>query len=170
VFTAAQPSLPYEEVEEDDRPRRRPAADEYDDQYEAADDYEPRPRRGGRRRALEAVKGPAIALIVVGGLGLLYGIVNVIFHLTGNGVAFAPVGNPAAFRVGVIIGASLPPIWGIVVIMAGVMMLNLKNYGSAMVGVIFAMLPCNPGCLLGLPFGIWALVVMNRPEVKRAFG
>jgi len=27
-------------------------------------------------------------------------------------------------------------------------------------------LPC---CLLGLPFGIWALVVLSKPEVKSQF-
>jgi len=38
-----------------------------------------------------------------------------------------------------------------------------------MAGSIVAMVPCNICCLLGLPFGIWALVVIVRPEVKDAF-
>jgi hypothetical protein len=32
------------------------------------------------------------------------------------------------------------------------------------------MIPCiSPCCLLGLPIGIWALVVLLKPEVKAAF-
>jgi len=35
---------------------------------------------------------------------------------------------------------------------------------------IIAMIPCvSPCCCLGLPFGIWALVVLARPAVKSAF-
>ena len=32
------------------------------------------------------------------------------------------------------------------------------------------MVPCiSPCCLLGLPFGIWALSVLNKPHVQAAF-
>jgi hypothetical protein len=39
-----------------------------------------------------------------------------------------------------------------------------------MVASVVAMLPCQCCCLFGLPFGIWALVVLNKPEVKSHFG
>ena len=48
-------------------------------------------------------------------------------------------------------------------------MMSLQSRGSAMTGAIFALLPCNLCCLAGLPIGIWALVVMNRSDVKSAF-
>jgi hypothetical protein len=49
-------------------------------------------------------------------------------------------------------------------------MKNLQSYGLAMTASIVAMIPCiSPCCILGLPFGIWALVILNRPEVKAAF-
>jgi hypothetical protein len=39
-----------------------------------------------------------------------------------------------------------------------------------MAASIIAMIPCvSPCCLLGLPIGIWALVVLMKPEVKSAF-
>ncbi len=61
-------------------------------------------------------------------------------------------------------------IWGGLVIAGAVCMLRLKLYPLAMTGSIVAMVPCSSGCcLLGLPLGIWALVVLNRPEVKNAF-
>jgi hypothetical protein len=48
--------------------------------------------------------------------------------------------------------------------------LRLQYFGLVMAAVIVAMLPCQCCCLLGLPFGIWALVVLNKPEVKSQFG
>jgi hypothetical protein len=61
-------------------------------------------------------------------------------------------------------------IWGGLVISGAVCMLRLKLYALAMTGSIVAMVPCFSGCcLLGLPLGIWALLVLNRPEVKNAF-
>ena len=58
----------------------------------------------------------------------------------------------------------------ILVIVGGMKMKNLDNYGLAMTAAILGMIPCiSPCCLLGLPFGIWALVVLGRPEVKAAF-
>jgi hypothetical protein len=49
-------------------------------------------------------------------------------------------------------------------------MKKLESYGLAMAASIIAMIPCvSPCCLLGLPIGIWALVVLMKPEVKSAF-
>jgi hypothetical protein len=31
------------------------------------------------------------------------------------------------------------------------------------------MAPVNPFCVLGLPLGIWGLIVLNRQDVKDAF-
>jgi len=182
IFVAEDPNAAYEEIpEEEERPRpnRRPApVDDYEevDQHEDDDDYEPRPRRrrGSRPEAEAAVKAPAIALIVIGGLGLLYALFNLIIHVAGGGNEMAMFGqmknqNQAAFRIGHIVGIGVTFLWGIFVPVGGVMMLNMRGYGLAMTGAIIAMLPCNLGCLLGLPFGIWALVVLNRLDVKRAF-
>ncbi len=49
-------------------------------------------------------------------------------------------------------------------------MKKLESYGLAMAASIIAMIPClSPCCLIGLPIGIWALVVLSKPEVKSAF-
>ena len=59
---------------------------------------------------------------------------------------------------------------GVVVIVGAVKMKNLESYGFAMASAIIAMVPCiSPCCLLGLPFGIWALVVLSDAGVKAAF-
>ena len=49
-------------------------------------------------------------------------------------------------------------------------MKKLESYGLAMTGAIVGMVPYfSPCCLLGLPFGIWALVVLCDGSVKAAF-
>ena len=64
------------------------------------------------------------------------------------------------------------PFW---IAIAGVIMLaahkmrKLENYGLAMTACILAMLPCHPGFMIGLPIGLWTLLVLQRPEVKAAF-
>lgn len=60
-------------------------------------------------------------------------------------------------------------ILSLVTLLAGVRMLQRKSYGLVMTGVILGMLPCTCCCCTGLPFGIWALVVLSDPEVKNSF-
>ena len=68
--------------------------------------------------------------------------------------------------VGAIIGLALDGL----VIMGALKMKNLQQYGLAMAASIVAMLPCiSLGCCVGLPAGIWSLVVLSKPEVKSAF-
>jgi len=57
-----------------------------------------------------------------------------------------------------------------VIFFGAMKMKSLENYGLAMAASIIAMIPCfSPCCLLGLPIGIWALVVLTKPDVKSAF-
>jgi hypothetical protein len=55
------------------------------------------------------------------------------------------------------------------VLFGAIKLLKLRNYGVATASSIVAMLPCQCCCLFGLPFGIWALMVLNKPEVKSQF-
>ena len=48
-------------------------------------------------------------------------------------------------------------------------MLRLRSYPMALTAAILALVPWSLGWLLGLPFGIWALVVLRRGEVMAAF-
>jgi hypothetical protein len=59
--------------------------------------------------------------------------------------------------------------WGGILITSGNFMRKLQRYGRAKAGAIVAMIPCSACCLLGLPFGIWSLVVLSKPEIKSAF-
>jgi hypothetical protein len=49
-------------------------------------------------------------------------------------------------------------------------MAALRSYGLSMATGVVALVPClSPCCAITLPFGVWALFVMTRPEVKSAF-
>ena len=122
--------------------------------------------------AAARVAGPATALIVTGAIGLALQILGTAANLVG--LAAPPNAQDAElllFSGGVsvffgILGAVL----ALVVIIGARKMKNLQSYGLAMTASIVAMIPCiSPCCLLGLPFGIWALVVLVDPRVQAAF-
>ncbi len=48
-------------------------------------------------------------------------------------------------------------------------MRRLENYPLCVAAAVVAVLPVHAGFLLGLPFGVWALSLLFRPEVKAAF-
>ncbi len=55
-------------------------------------------------------------------------------------------------------------------IVGGLYMRKLSGYKMSMIGAIVSVIPLATGCCLtGIPFGIWALIVLNRPDVKAAF-
>jgi hypothetical protein len=132
-----------------------------------------------RIRAEQAVNGPAIALIVTAGLGIAVGLLGLILTLAKMDTTQEMPGlDPEFVRYFRMfaygpIGISLK-ILGIAVsvfILYGALrMQKLTNYGLVMTAAIIAMIPCfSPCCLLGLPFGIWALIVLSKTEVKSQF-
>ena len=130
---------------------------------------------GGRDAAVAAVKGPAIGLIVVAILAMLLVVVSLIINLTGAALFPMPSSGQSpelakfAQGAGGIIGAILGLALYGVIVFGAIKMMKLENYGLAMTASILALLPCSLCCLAGLPVGIWALVVLNKPEVKSQF-
>jgi hypothetical protein len=132
----------------------------------------------------EAVKTPAIVLLIVGILGSL---MNIYALIRTN--ALGPEGlarqNEEIFRqIGWNVGPMDPQVqfqsalivqvlvllFALGTVLGAVSMLRLRWYGLAVTGSILAML--NFGeccCLLGLPVGIWSLIVLMRPEVRQSF-
>ena len=53
-------------------------------------------------------------------------------------------------------------------IFAGIRMMNLQSYRLSIVASVVAIV-VSPSNLIGLPIGIWALVVLTQKEVKNAF-
>jgi len=56
------------------------------------------------------------------------------------------------------------------VLAGGLHMRAARSYGAALAGAALAVLPCFGPCFgLGLPIGVWALVVLCDADVRRAF-
>jgi len=136
-------------------------------------EYTPQPNVAA---ATARVKGPAITLIVVTALGILGQLIWTVLNLAG--MRSMPANLPPEFdRFSGVLSGGLGVV-GLVVTLAigglrifGAMkMMSLQNYGLAMAASIIVMVPClSPCCCLGLPAGIWAIVVLANAEVKAAF-
>jgi predicted Zn finger-like uncharacterized protein len=189
TFTAPEGGLPAEAVQErrearDEERRPAPAPKDYEPWEEEDEDAE-RPRRGRRRRrrrdpgrTAAYVLPPAICLIVVGVLGLLVTSFNVVFALTAPPPHIDPnvppflrqiqensVGPRAAVIQAVFVMINLA------IVLSAVMMVLRRAYGLAVAGSILAMLNCGSlCCILGLPIGIWAVIVLCMEDVKESFG
>jgi hypothetical protein len=84
-----------------------------------------------------------------------------------SGVVWAALSHA---EMSALIIASLNFAQGIFVFLCARRMENLRSYQMVVLGCVLAMLPCySPVFLIGLPVGIWALVVLFRPEVRAAF-
>lgn len=58
----------------------------------------------------------------------------------------------------------------ITVLIGEIQMKNLRKRSMSMTACVLGSIPCiSPCCVLGIPFGIWGLVVLNDPQVRRAF-
>lgn len=125
--------------------------------------------------ASQRVSGPATCLIVTAVLGLglhLLGIVAAMLNVGMAGAGMHRNHMPEILFTGPVALAqgSIGIILSIVVLIGAIKMKGLDNYGFAMAASIIALIPCvSPCCLLGLPFGIWALVVLSDPIVKSSF-
>jgi preprotein translocase subunit YajC len=136
---------------------------------------------GGRDAALQLVKGPAIGLKVTAIVGLVLvavGLVMSIMTLGGFQIFPQQINDPQMQKLlsslsgglGIVQGI-IGGVVGVIVLIGAAKMQKLQSYQFALTASIVAMVPCiSPCCVFGLPFGIWALVVLNKPEVKSQFG
>ena len=123
---------------------------------------------------LALVNGPAVGLMVVAILGFLLQVTSLIVHLGFSAAAASQMPEQAWSQM---FSGTMGIVTGVIGILASGLILfgalkmkKLENYSLAMTASIVAMIPCiSPCCLVGLPIGIWAVVVLSKPEVKSAF-
>lgn len=125
----------------------------------------------------QQVQGPAIGLIVTAVIGGLFAIFSLLGNILGMGMMsldqytgdmeWAQYAFGGAFGVvGALIGLAVAGF----ILWVALQMKELKAWTLSVVASILAMIPCiSPCCIIGLPIGIWALVVLLKPEVKAAF-
>lgn len=129
-----------------------------------------------RAEALRQVSGPSVGLLVTGILGAIGGVAGFVAGLLNVGWSSrwwreAPQWYEDFWEGSVSMGTSFVGILvAAFVIYASLKMKELDQWGICVAASILAMVPCiSPCCIVGLPVGIWSLVVLTRPEVKAAF-
>ena len=148
---------------------------------------------GGQEAALEAVKNPAICLILTGLLNIvlsLWGAVESVFFPVNIDQQLAAVPqfndpevqkfisdpqvnhfvhllySPAVLLTNDLFTLTM----SVLVLLGALRMKALRNYEFSVIGALLALLPCVTSCcLIGLPFGIWAIIVLRRPGIKGQF-
>lgn len=128
------------------------------------------------------VSGPSVGLLVTGIIGAIFSLGGLISLGIGTGITSLagfgsdwmdeiPYNIEELWEGTFAMGSSLV---GLLVagfiIYAALKMKDLEQWGLAVAASILAMIPCiSPCCVVGLPIGIWCLVVLTRPEVKNTF-
>lgn len=127
--------------------------------------------------ASSQVSVPAIGLLVIAILDIIGNLISISISFVREGfvpfIVRSRVYNqlPHMFDGTVNIGISIAGLLvsGFVVY-AALMMRELKQWELCIAASILYIIPCVSGCcILGIPFGIWSLVVLMKPDVKEAF-
>lgn len=129
-----------------------------------------RPRSGGQT-SRGVIMAPAIAMIVISGLTLFLLVILGLIQIILFAAAAAKWGLPeldAPRTAGQIAGFVI--LLGIqAVILSGARkMLKCQAYGQALTAAILCILPCT-AAFLGVPIGIWAVIVLCLPGVRTQF-
>ena len=128
--------------------------------------------------AADRVRGPAVGLIVTAVLGFVANVFGLILNLFAAGLGTAAARtNPEFERLFSMFSGTVGVVSSLVGIVVSALVLygalkmkKLEKHGWAITASILALIPCtSPCCLAGIPIGIWALVVLSKPEVKQAF-
>jgi hypothetical protein len=124
--------------------------------------------------ARQQVEGPAIGLMVTAILGFVAQALQFILNIFGLTEGLRGAGPDAAFSfltgtIGLVFGVIGVAI-GVLILVGAVKMKKLESHSWSMAASILALAPCiSPCCIVGLPIGIWSLVVLSKPEVSDAF-
>ncbi len=133
--------------------------------------------------ARHQVSIPSILLIVTGALGLAVGLFGIMQAAIGTNEVDPALlaGMPpeqAELLLQIVQGAQsgglvinfLVLATSAFVIFGALKMRKLESHGLAVAASVVALLPCvGPCCCIGLPAGIWSLIVLMKAEVKTAF-
>jgi hypothetical protein len=125
----------------------------------------------------QRINAPSIALLVTGILGGALQVIGLLVNLLGFGMGAMMADQGASDALSMLFSGTFGVALSLVglviagfIIFAATKMRNLESWGLSAGGAIVAMIPCiSPCCLLGLPIGIWCLVILFDESVKEAF-
>jgi hypothetical protein len=147
-------------------PYQSPLSEQFYNQTRQAIDAE-------KQAAAASVQAPAMALLVVSGISiglLLLAIPIDLLLLATGGFGRADESHMVTVLIRLV--------WSVVILAASSgyclfgawQMKTLNNYQHAFYSSIVAMIPClGPCCVLGIPFGAWAMTTLYKDEVRQRF-
>ena len=115
-------------------------------------------------QAPEAIRGPAIAMILV---NLASMAVNLLILFSGM-MEFSQH-DPSDTDVITWVVFLCCTLANAFSLLASILMLMRKQFALSIVGCLLAMLPIGVCCIGGLPVGLWAMTTLLRPEVRSTF-
>ncbi len=134
------------------------------------------PARPSAPAASSQVTGPAIGLLITGIIGGIFSLASFFSISIGTGLSTLwwegfPDRYEELWEGAFGIGGSLVAICvAAFIIYAALKMRELSQWGLAVAASVLAMIPCiSPCCIIGLPIGIWSLIVLTKPEIRAAF-
>lgn len=137
--------------------------------------------------AAARLKVPTILMIICAVLGLLITLANpflkkfwveMMLHFLDQANVQLPAEARTQMETAANAGFLLQDAFGLVlglvvnsVILAGSFkLLKVQSWGLGLAAAILIMLPCGGCCCcIGLPIGIWLVILLNKPEVKSSF-
>ena len=119
----------------------------------------------GLENARRQVNAPATCLFILGSLNLAL----LLTLLAWTVFAVSTDGGPKLVAFFLLLPVGLALVGYSVTIIGAAQMKRLGSYGLAVACTICAMI-FPPGCVLGLPIGIWSLIVLSQRNVRDAFG
>jgi hypothetical protein len=127
----------------------------------------------------EKVQYPAIGLMVVGGIGVLFALLRLALSAMSmgiSGLASSQSGGGPDMMINMLSGgvgllfAGLGLVVAAAIVYGGMKMYRFENYTLAMTAAVLACIPCVDGCCcVAVPIGIWALVTLTDQAVKDSF-
>ena len=128
--------------------------------------------------AAEQVRLPATLLLVTGILGAVGQAISLLFTLLGTGIDLASANlGPSEEALASAMSGTAAVVFAVVglltaafIVYGSLKMKELESHSLSVAAAVVALIPCvSPCCLLGLPVGIWSLVLLVKPEIKAAF-
>ena len=124
-----------------------------------------------RDEITKLVTPPAILMLVLTGLSILGQVIELVLHPVGDLL------DEGARELDIYIGSGQTLGLGLgifrlgiatVVIIGAFKMLQQRSWSLSMAAAILMLVPClGPCCPLGIPVGIWALIILFKPEVRQ---
>jgi hypothetical protein len=158
--TPIRPPKPEDDWDER-REDRRSRGDDRDDD----DDDWTRRRRRSKRKAREMCLAPGIVFIVIAVLDIVLMGLAVL-----GGLDEIRSGEKDENTVPGIVFSIASILAAVVILLGGIQMIRLQTWGLVLAASILCLIPCiSPCVIVGIPCGVWGLVVLFNGKVRDSF-